>query len=168
MLPLTSDEINAYDQHGIKKGGIMVKKRLMVTGLIILLAMGTVAAGCRHHSTPEDKVERIVGYLTDDMELTTEQTELLDQLKSDVILQWGKIRPARNNAHDIIMAQIKSDVMDQEQVMAAVNGVRTEVGAVIALTISRLAEFHRTLTPEQKTQLIEQLEDLKKLHGCRD
>ncbi len=145
----------------------MFKKRLLIAGIIALLAMASVASGCRHHSTPEEKMDRVIEYLTDDMNLTGEQLELLDKLKEDLILELEDVHTARKGAHDIIITQIESDVMDQQQVMAAIEGVRTEIGDALSLAVARLADFHQTLTPEQKEQLIEQLDDLKKLHGCR-
>ncbi len=144
----------------------MFKKRLLIAGIIALLAMAGVASGCRHHSTPEEKMDRVIEYLTDDMNLTGEQVELLDKLKSDLIIEFEDVHTARKGVHDIIITQIESDVMDQQQVMSAIDGVRTEVDDIISVAVTRLADLHQTLTPEQKAQLIEQLDDLKKLHGC--
>jgi protein CpxP len=145
----------------------MTKKQFFIAGMVALLALGSVASGCRHHSTPEEKMDRVIEYLTDDMNLTGEQIEMLDKLKGDLILEIEDIHTVKKGAHDIIISQIKSDVMDQQQVMSAIDSVRTEIDDAIAVAVSRLADFHQTLTPEQKAQLIEQLDDLKKLHGCR-
>jgi len=101
----------------------MQTKKLIIAGLIALLALGSVVSGCRHHSTPEDKIDRIIEYLTDDMNLTGEQVELLDKLTSDLILEIEDVRIAKKGARDIIIAQIENDVMDQQKVMEAIEGV---------------------------------------------
>jgi len=144
----------------------MKKKRLVVICIIALLALGSVVSGCRHHKTPEEKMDRVIEYLTDDMNLTAEQIELLDKLTADLIIEFEDVHMAKKGAHDIIIEQIKSDVMDQQEVMSAIEGVRAEIGDALGVAVNRLADFHQTLSPEQKAQLIDELEDLKKLHGC--
>lgn len=144
----------------------MLKKKLLAGGLIALAVLVGIVSGCRHHSTPEEKLDRIIAYLTDDMDLNSEQIQMLDKLKADVVGKFEGVRNAKEDAHGVIVAQIKSDEMDTETVMTAIEGVRREVGEVLAVAVVDFAEFQRTLTPEQKEQLIEQLEDLRKLHGC--
>jgi Spy/CpxP family protein refolding chaperone len=143
----------------------MKTKHVIVTAIITLLAMGSMASGCRHHDTPEEKMHRVIEFLTGDMNLTGEQIELLDKLKTDLIHEAKDISEVKESARDVIIEQIRSDIMDQNQVMAAIDSVRTEIEDVLELVVSRFADFHQTLSPEQKEQLIKRLEMLRTLRG---
>lgn len=142
----------------------MLNKRFGIIGLIIFLSLAVCFAGCRRHSTPEEKMDRIITYLTDDLNLTAEQNEILDRLKKDVSNRIIEIKSSRDILKNEILIQLKSDSMDQEKIREAVSGVRSEFDELIPLMISTLAEFHKTLTIEQKTSLVKKLEDLEKLH----
>ena len=143
----------------------MNRKRILIGLTATLLCLMVVVAGCRHHATPREKLDRVVDYLTDDLDLTPDQTEILDRLKDDVAAQIVKAKSAKEQARYQVMAEIKSNAIDQEKVMAAIDGVRSEIDVVIKLVVARVAEFHSTLTPEQRDELVDKLEDLHKLHG---
>lgn len=142
----------------------MNNKRWIMAGLAGLVLMAATAAGCRHHATPAEKMDRVIGFLFDDLNLTAEQQGLLANYKSDILADLKNVRSAHDRAREEIMAQIGSEVMDQEQVLNVIGDVRTEIDELISLTVSRMAEFHKTLTAEQKQQLIQKLESLRKLH----
>lgn len=144
----------------------MRRKQVLVAGLVILTVCVGIVTGCRHHRTPEEKMDRVIDYITDDMELSNAQLELLDKLKKDLISRFVEIKGVRQAAHAVIMAQLRNDVMDQDAVMTAIDDVRSEVDILIAAIVSGVADFHQTLTPDQKKQLVERLESLRKLHGC--
>lgn len=143
----------------------MKRNRLFFGLMAGLLCLATIVAGCRHHATPREKLDRMVDYLTDDLDLSAEQTEILDRLKDDVAAKIAQAQSARERARDQIMAEIKSDAIDQETVLAAIDSARSEIDALIPLIVARVAEFHQTLTPAQREELVDRLEDLHKLFG---
>ena len=145
----------------------MKKKHVIVAAIITLLAMGSMASGCRHHDTPEEKMHRVIEFLTGDMNLTGEQIELLDKLKTDLIHEAKDVHQLKEGARDVIIEQIRSDIMDQNQVMAAIESVRAEIDDVLGVVVSRFADFHQSLSPEQKEQLIKRLEMLMMLRVCK-
>ncbi|MFZ5572273.1 MAG: Spy/CpxP family protein refolding chaperone [Thermodesulfobacteriota bacterium] len=142
----------------------MANKKWIMTGIAVLAILAAAAAGCRHHATPEQKMDRVMEFLFDDLNLTPEQQEILDDSKADILVDLKSMRSAHRRAREEIMAQIGAEVMDQERVLEAIAGVRTEIDGLISLAVSRLADFHKTLTVEQKQQLVEKLESLRKLH----
>ncbi len=140
-------------------------KHWIMIGLVGVLTMGA-ALGCRHHASPEKKLEGIIHHLTDDLNLTQEQQGVLEKFKSELLASVKKVQAARDKARQEIMVQIKGETLDQPQVLAAIDGVKAEVDDIITLAVAHMAEFHRTLSPEQKSLLVKKLEDLHKLHGC--
>jgi Spy/CpxP family protein refolding chaperone len=65
------------------------------------------------------------------------------------------------------VAQLRSEEIDQELVKARIAEHRAKMDHIIDLLVVRLAEFHKTLTPEQKEKLVAKLETFKKWHGKR-
>jgi len=135
----------------------------MIT-LVVFLALAIGFTGCKRHASPEEKMDRIMDYLTDDLNLTFEQNDMLERFKNDFKDRIIAIKSAKELARKEIFTQLKSDTIDQEKLMESISGVRTEIDEMIPVMISSLAEFHKTLSAEQKAKLVEELEDLKKLH----
>ena len=80
--------------------------------------------------------------------------------------QFGLRVPGRylEIRYEELVAQLRSEEIDQVRVKALVVEHRTKMDEMVDLTIARLAEFHRTLTPEQKDKLISKIETFKKWH----
>jgi len=78
----------------------------------------------------------------------------------------NKVKTLHKSLRNEVLEQVKSDVMDQDKLNAEVSFVRMEIDGTITFVISSMAEFHQTLTEDQKERLIEKIEDLRKLHGC--
>jgi uncharacterized membrane protein len=146
------------------KGELMLNKQFGIIGFIFFLSLIVGFTGCKRHATPGEKMDRIIAYLTGDLNLTPEQTEMLDRFKNDFKNRIIEIKSAKELVKNEVFIQLKSDNINQEKLLEAISGVRTEVDEMIPVIISNLAEFHKTLSPEQRSKLIEQLEDLKKLH----
>jgi len=143
---------------------MLIKKRYIVV-FAVLLTFVAVYVGCKHHASPDEKIDRFLSYLTDDMDLTPKQGEMLNQFKTDLKARFIKIRSEKKQTRNEIFNQLKSETMDQQKVTDAVAGVKTEIDKMIPFMISRIAEFHGTLTEDQRNHLVEKLEGLRKLHG---
>ena len=146
------------------KGGIMLKKRLYVSLIAILLIGVAGFAGCRRHS-PQHKAEFMVDYVAETLDLNEGQRAHLDQIKDELIEKGIKMRADKRAMHAELVAQLRSEEIDQDRLKAMVSDHKTKMEELIDLGIIRLAEFHRTLTPEQREKLVAKLESFKKWHG---
>ncbi len=144
----------------------MLNKRLFVVFFCVFLSIALITVGCRRHASTGDKVERMIHYLTDDLSLTAEQEDILQNFKSDLVERMKKVKATHRSLRNEVLLQVKSDAMDQEKLKTEVSFVRSEIDETITFVISNMAEFHQTLTTEQKGLLVEKIEGLRKLHGC--
>lgn len=144
----------------------MLNKRLFFTFFCVFLSIALISVGCKRHVSAENKVDRMIHYLTDDLNLTAEQEALLQNFTSDMTGRINKVKTLHKSLRNEVLEQVKSDIMDQDKLNAEVSFVRMEIDETITFVISSMAEFHQTLTEEQKERLIEKIEDLRKLHGC--
>ena len=142
----------------------MVKKGLYLSIITVLLVSVAGLAGCRRHS-PGAKAEFMVDYVSETLDLNESQQAHLDQIKDELVEKGIQMHADRAAMHAELAAQLRSDEIDQGRIKAMVTERRVKMEELINLGIERLAEFHKTLTPEQREKLVAKLESFKKWHG---
>ncbi|UCE51005.1 MAG: periplasmic heavy metal sensor [Desulfobacterales bacterium] len=141
----------------------MVKKVLYIA-LIVSLVFGVgLFSGCRPHGHHKG-AEFMVDYVTEVLDLNEAQQEQLNQIKVELMGKVNQMRANKAKFHDEIMAQLSSEEIDQARVKSMVAEHRAQMDEVIDLMIVQFSDFHRTLTPEQRTKLVNKVEDFHKWH----
>ena len=141
----------------------MVKKGLYLSLIVILLVGIAGFAGCRRPS-PHHKAEFMLDYVSETLDLNESQQEHLDQIKDELLEKGMQMRADKAAMHGELVAQLRSEEIDQERIKAMVAERRAKMDELIDLGIVRLAEFHKTLTAEQREKLVAKLESFKKCH----
>ena len=132
--------------------------------LIVFLVLGVAAfSGCRRHGG-NHRAEFMIDYVAEVLDLTETQQEQLNQIKNEFVDKGRQMHANREAMHTEIIEQLKSEEIDQESLRKMVAVKRAQMDELIDLMIVRLAEFHRTLSPEQKNKLVAKLESFKKWH----
>jgi Spy/CpxP family protein refolding chaperone len=146
------------------KGGIMVKKGLYLSLIAFMLVGIAGFTGCRRHS-PGHKAEFMVDYISETLDLNENQKEHLDQIKDELLDKGIQMHADKAAMHSELVTQLRSEEINQERLKAMVTEHRVKMEEMIDLAIVKLAEFHKTLTPEQREKLVTKLESFKKWHG---
>jgi len=142
----------------------MVKKGLYLS-LIAFMLIGIAGfTGCRRHS-PGHKAEFMVDYVSETLDLNESQKEHLDQIKDELLEKGMQMRSDKAAMHSELVSQLRREEIDQESLKAMVTEHQVKMEEMIDLAIVKLAEFHKTLTPEQREKLVAKLESIKKWHG---
>lgn len=144
----------------------MVKKGLYISMVALLIAGIAGLSGCRRHSHAH-KAEFMVDYISETLDLTESQQEQLNQIKDEVMAEAKEMHANKESMHAELVAQLRSEEIDQALVKARIAEHRAKMDQIIDLLVVRIAEFHKTLTPEQKEKLVAKLETFKKWHGKR-
>ena len=142
----------------------MVKKGLYLSLIVFLLISVAGLAGCRRHS-PEGKAEFMVDYISETLDLNASQQAHLDQIKDELLEKGVQMRADKATMHSELITQLRSEEIDQGRLKAMVAEHKVKMEELIDLGIEKLAEFHKTLTPEQREKLVAKLESFKKWHG---
>ena len=142
----------------------MVKKGLYLSIIAVFLIGFVGLAGCRRHS-PGQKAEFMIDYVSETLDLDETQQAHLDQIKDELLEKGLQMRADKAAMHSELVAQLRSEAIDQDRLKAMVTEHRVKMEALIDLGIVRLAEFHKTLTVEQREKLVAKLESFKKWHG---
>jgi uncharacterized FlgJ-related protein len=141
----------------------MLKKGLYLTLIAFLLISVAGFAGCRRHS-PYQKAEFMVDYVSETLDLNESQKAHLDQIKEELLEKGVQMRADKAYMHSELIAQLRSEEIDQDRLKSMVTSHRVKMEELIDLAIVKLAEFHKTLSPEQREKLVAKLESFKKWH----
>ena len=144
----------------------MLKKGLTISMIALLIAGVAGFSGCRRHSHAH-KAEFMVDYISEALDLTESQQEQLNQVKDEIMAEAKEMHANKESMHAELVAQLRSEEIDQELVKARIAEHRAKMDQIIDLLVVRIAEFHKTLTPEQKEKLVAKLETFKKWHDKR-
>ena len=141
----------------------MVNKGLYILLIGMLVSGAALFSGCRRHSHGH-KAEFIVDYISETLDLNDSQQAQLDQIKDELMEKAQLMHADKASMHAELVAQLRSAEIDQELVKAKIAEHRTKMDEIVDLIVIRLAEFHKTLTAEQKEKLIAKIETFKKWH----
>ena len=142
----------------------MVKKGLYLLLISILISGFGLLSGCRR-SSHAHKAEFLVDYISETLDLNESQHAQLNQIKDELMVKARQMHANRAAMHDELVAQLRSEEIDQTRVKEMIAEHRAQMDDIINLIVVRLAEFHKTLTPEQKDKLVAKIETFKKWRG---
>jgi Spy/CpxP family protein refolding chaperone len=141
-----------------------MKKKTLYISLIAVPIIGLLTlTGCRHPGHQKG-VLFMMDYLTEVMDLTDVQQQQLDEIQDELMAKAEDMRAEHKNMHATFVAQLKNESINKEQLKADIAEHRVQMDDFIDLAIERLAEFHQTLTPEQKDKLVNKIEKFHKWH----
>ena len=141
----------------------MLKKGLYFLLIGMLISGVALFSGCRRHSHGH-KAEFMVDYISETLDLNESQQAQLDQIKDELMEKAQLMHADKASMHAELVAQLRSAEIDQELVKAKIAEHRAKMDEIVDLIVIRLAEFHKTLTAEQKEKLIAKIETFKKWH----
>ena len=141
----------------------MVRKGLYILLIGMLISGIALLSGCRRHSHGH-KAEFMVDYISETLDLNESQQVQMDQIKDEFMAKARQMHADKESLHEELVAQLRSEEIDQVRVKAVVAEHRAQMDEIVDLVVVRLAEFHKTLTPEQKEKLIAKIETFKKWH----
>jgi len=142
----------------------MLKKGLYLTLIAFLLISIAGFTGCRRHS-PDQKAEFMVDYVSETLDLNAGQKAHLDQIKEELLEKGVQMRADKATMHAELITQLRSEEIDQDRLKSMVTAHRVKMEELIELAIVKLAEFHKTLSAEQREKLVAKLQSFKKWHG---
>ena len=141
----------------------MVKKGLTITLICVFISVALAFSGCRSHS-PHSKAEFMVDYIAETLDLSDPQREQLDEIKDEFLAKAKEMHSEKEAMHNELKAELLKDEIDQQRMKELISQRQKQWTEIMDLAVVRLAEFHRTLTPDQKEKLVAKLEWFRKKH----
>ncbi len=151
----------------------MRNHRLVITTAIATLVAGAlVFGGCQRHRSPEERIAHKLDHVADYLDLNDQQKMKLDEVKDELIQARKELRQDHQAIFDEVLVEVKGDQLDQAKLLQLIEQHQARFSEVAPPVIAKVAEFHATLTPEQKAKAVERLEKFRERmnhhgHGAR-
>ena len=142
----------------------MVKKGLTIVTISVFIATALIFSGCRSHSH-QGKAEFMVDYIAETLDLNDQQRAQLDGIKEEFVAKAETMRADKKAMHDAFMAELRKEEIDPQRLKGLIAQKQEQMTEILDLAVTRLAEFHRTLTPEQREKLVSKLTYFHEKHG---
>ena len=141
----------------------MVKKGLTIALICVFIAGVLIFNGCRSHSH-QGKVEFMVDYIAETLDLTDPQREQLDGIKEEFMAKAKEMHAQKEAMHAEFMAELRKEDINQENLKGLIAQKRAQMDEMIDLALARLVEFHKTLSTEQREKLVAKIEYFHEKH----
>jgi Spy/CpxP family protein refolding chaperone len=99
-----------------------------------------------------------VDYIAETLDLTDSQREQLDGIKEEFMAKAKEMNAQKEAMHAELMAELRKEEIDQENLKGLIAQKREQMDEIIELAVTRLVEFHKTLSVEQREKLVAKLE----------
>ncbi len=141
----------------------MVKKGLTIALICVFISGALVFSGCRSHSH-QGKLEFVVDYIAETLDLTDPQREQLDGIKEEFMAKAKEMHAQKEAMHAEFMAELRKEDINQENLKGLIAQKRAQMDEMIDLAMTRLVEFHKTLSAEQREKLVAKIEYFHEKH----
>ncbi len=142
----------------------MVKKGTTIALICVFISAALVFTGCRSHSA-HGKAEFMVDYIAETLDLNVQQRAQLDEIKEEFLAKAREMHAKKETMHDEFMAELRKEEIDQQRMKELISQKQEQMAEIMDLAVVRLAEFHRTLTPDQREKLVAKLEWFRNKHN---
>lgn len=143
----------------------MIKKTIYSLVFLAVICSLLFVSACRHYS-PEKRTQWMMKKFTKDLNLNNSQKEQLDAFKTEMVMKGRELKVAYANSMEELGLQLRNDEFNKQKLEDAVLKITEPQDEFIKLFIEKLADFHSSLTPEQRTILVKKLDKIKN-HGER-
>ena len=100
----------------------------------------------------------------DKLELNTQQKDELMQIVEEVKGKHQEMHPLRADIKKEIISELRNQEIDRNKIDSLYNDTKERIDEMYDLLVSRFLEFHKTLTPEQREKLVEEMEKHHERH----
>ncbi len=139
----------------------MAKKIVYGSVLVCIIVTLACVTACRYASS-EKHMAWMMDKFTRDLQLTDEQQATLNAMMEEIKGESTQLVTAYKNTMEAIGSELGNDTFNTDLVEEMFAQTTEPRNAFMSLFITRLAEFHSTLSPEQKEKLMEKIETMKK------
>jgi Spy/CpxP family protein refolding chaperone len=141
--------------------------------IVLLIAATLVFAGCHHrdyyhspyggsgHHSAEKHVEKLKEEITDRLELDEDQQQKLDDITQRILVSAKEFQTVRTSTRETFLSEFSKKEISRENLDQVIAQNRVRMDELIGVLADGIIEFHRMLTPEQRSKLVAEMEKHK-------
>ncbi len=126
--------------------------------------MALLFGGCRmhhnsfFHSSPEEKAEKIINYISDELDMNEAQRIVMNKIKEDIIEKHKELHADKGDMHNKAFELATKETLTKADLEAAFGDKADKIMEMKDFMMEKIVEFHAILTPEQKKTVAEKME----------
>lgn len=128
----------------------------VITGVVLISALGFFGT-LRGKESCEEKTERAIEWISSELDLTKEQKLKLVHISDELSNLENEMKKDRNELKEEFINSIASDELDQAKILEWIKEKEKQVDEFAPAIIAELADFHKSLNPEQRKKLADGL-----------
>ena len=128
----------------------------VVVGTLVL-AGALVGAGCHRHHTPAERADWMTSKIAKHLDLDDQQKAKLMAVRDEMMAARAESQQEHNAIMEEVIAQVQSNRLDQAKLSQLMDRHQAEQKRVMQRVLPKVAEWHATLRPEQKTEAVEHI-----------
>jgi Spy/CpxP family protein refolding chaperone len=136
-----------------------ITKALIALTATFALGATTIACGPRN---PDARADWMVKKISNKLDLTDTQRPKLQAIADYFKAERKANREKHRDTFDFALAQVKADQLDRKAIQARINSRLDDMKQKSPRLVELVAEFHASLTPEQKAEAAEHMEKWRK------
>jgi periplasmic protein CpxP/Spy len=141
----------------------MTSRMAFAIGVSVLLLTGATLSACQH-KTPEQRADWMVKKVTRELDLNDAQKAKLEDVKAEMLAARGQMESQHEMMYNEALAQLPSERLDQAKLLQLFEQHQAKMTQLAPAVLAKLAEFHASLTPEQKAKAAEELKEFHDRH----
>ncbi len=128
----------------------------VITGVVLISALGFFGT-LRGKESRQERKERAVEWISSELGLTNEQRSQLLHISDDLENLEKDMKKDRENLKEEFINMITAQELDQARILGWVKEKQKQVDEFAPSIIAKLADFHKSLNPEQRKKLADEL-----------
>ena len=133
----------------------------VITGIVLISALGFFGT-LRGKESREERKERAVEWVSSELDLTKEQRSKLVHISDELSNLENEMKKDHNELKEEFINSIASDELDQAKILEWIKEKEKQVDEFAPVIIAELADFHKSLNPEQRKKLADEAKKLSK------
>jgi len=139
----------------------MIHKLFFVIGLVLLIAAAVlyhrrarIYSFCLHgRPGAEKRAEWIAGYLSQKLDLSVSQKARLHEIRREIMDKHATMCSEQQQLFNEAVLELEKEALDQERLNLLFQQKLDQVQQMHPYAVAKLAEFHGTLSRDQKQKL---------------
>lgn len=132
-------------------------KKALVISILVLVGIGILGFTFRGYASHEMRTERAIEWVSSELSLTEEQQAKLAFVAEDLSKFREEMRKDREEMKKDILNLIGSNEINQAKILELIEAKQKQVDDFAPQIVAKIADFHESLTPEQKKKLADEI-----------
>lgn len=130
------------------------------TAMVAVLVAGGLMTGCKR--SPDEKIEKIGSKISSYLDFSEQQDQILKEITAELKTDFATERAYRKSMATEVETLLMAENLDTSRVKQIIEERNARMNQKVDKYLTKVAALHKTLTPEQKKEILEKLQKLQK------